>query len=96
MQLDNGVTIDFLDSGGQPILGIHYAFLVTEAEFDEIFGRIKERGLDYWADPHKQQPGEINHERRRPRRLLGRTPTGTCSRSSRSPTAAGPTEPHAW
>ena len=39
---------------------IHYAFLVTEAEFDEIFGRIKERGLDYWADPHKQQPGEIN------------------------------------
>ena len=60
VQLANGVTIDFMDSGGQPILGIHYAFLVTEDEFDEIFGRIKERGLDYWADPHKQQPGEIN------------------------------------
>ena len=62
VQLDNGVSIDFIDSGGQPILGIHYAFLVTEAEFDEIFGRIKERGLDYWADPHQQQPGEINHD----------------------------------
>jgi hypothetical protein len=60
VQLDNSVTIDFLDSSGQPILGIHYAFLVTEAEFDEIFGRIKERGIDHYADPHKQQPGEIN------------------------------------
>jgi catechol 2,3-dioxygenase-like lactoylglutathione lyase family enzyme len=60
VQLDNGVTIDFLDSGGQPILGIHYAFLVTEAEFDEIFGRIQERGLDYFADPGGQQKGEIN------------------------------------
>ena len=58
--LENGVTIDFLDAGGQPILGIHYAFLVTEAEFDEIFGRIKERGIDYYADPHKEHPGEIN------------------------------------
>jgi catechol 2,3-dioxygenase-like lactoylglutathione lyase family enzyme len=60
VQLDNGVTIDFLDSGGQPILGIHYAFLVTEAEFDEIFGRIQERGIEHYADPHKHQPGEIN------------------------------------
>jgi hypothetical protein len=39
----------------------HYAFLVGETEFDEIFGRIKERGLDYWADPSKHQPGKINH-----------------------------------
>lgn len=60
VQLENGVTIDFLDSGGQPILGIHYAFLVTEAEFDEIFGRIKDRGSDYYADPHKEHPREIN------------------------------------
>ena len=92
VQLDNGVTIDFMDSGGQPILGIHYAFLVTEDEFDEIFGRIKERGLDYWADPHKQRAGRDQPRRRRPRRLLGRTPTGTSSRSSRSRTAAGRTE----
>jgi hypothetical protein len=61
VRLANDMTIDFMDSGGQPILGIHYAFLVTEDEFDEIFGRIRERGLDWWADPHKQQKGEINH-----------------------------------
>ena len=60
VQLTNDVTIDFLDSGGHPVTGIHYAFLVTEDEFDGIFGRIQARGLDYYADPHQQQPGEIN------------------------------------
>ncbi len=38
----------------------HYAFLVGESEFDEIFARIRERGLTYWADPAQQRPGEIN------------------------------------
>jgi len=38
----------------------HYAFLVSEAEFDQIFGRVKARGLDTWADPGKLQKGEIN------------------------------------
>jgi catechol 2,3-dioxygenase-like lactoylglutathione lyase family enzyme len=30
------------------------------AEFDQIFGRIQERGLAYWADPGRSQKGEIN------------------------------------
>ena len=38
----------------------HYAFLVSEAEFDEIFERVKARGLEYWADPGKAQAGSIN------------------------------------
>ena len=38
----------------------HYAFLVSEAEFDRIFGRVKARGLAYWADPGKRQKGESN------------------------------------
>ena len=25
-----------------------------------IFGRIQERGLEYWADPFHQQPGRTN------------------------------------
>ena len=37
------------------------AFLVDEAEFDEIFGRIEERGLTYWADPSRREAGKINH-----------------------------------
>ena len=39
----------------------HYAFLVSEQEFDEIFGRVKQRGLTYWADPHLTQKGKINN-----------------------------------
>jgi catechol 2,3-dioxygenase-like lactoylglutathione lyase family enzyme len=38
----------------------HYAFLVSDAEFDRIFGRIKARGLAYWADPAKTRKGETN------------------------------------
>lgn len=60
VQLDNGVTLDFQNSDeAMPIE--HYAFLVTEQEFDEIFGRIRERGLQYWADPMHQRLNEINH-----------------------------------
>lgn len=58
--LDNGVTLDFQDSAEEiPIE--HYAFLVTEAEFDAIFARIRARSLDFWADPAHERPGEINH-----------------------------------
>jgi catechol 2,3-dioxygenase-like lactoylglutathione lyase family enzyme len=39
----------------------HYAFLVSEAEFDQIFGRVQARGLPYWADPGKKEAGAINH-----------------------------------
>jgi Lactoylglutathione lyase and related lyases len=59
VQLSNDVSLDFADDHG-PAHSQHYAFLVTEAEFDEIFGRIKERGLPYWADPGKRSPGEHN------------------------------------
>jgi hypothetical protein len=34
---------------------------MSEDEFDEIFGRIRERGLPYWADPGHHQLGKINH-----------------------------------
>ena len=38
----------------------HYAFLVSDEEFDLIFGRVRARGLDYWADPGCSKKGEIN------------------------------------
>ena len=57
--LDNGVTLDFQHSDeAMPIE--HYAFLVSEAEFDAIFERIRARQLPYWADPMHRRPGEIN------------------------------------
>jgi catechol 2,3-dioxygenase-like lactoylglutathione lyase family enzyme len=58
VRLDNDVSLDFIDDA--EIHPRHYAFLVTEREFDEIFGRIRTRGLEYWADPFHRHPGEIN------------------------------------
>ena len=59
VKTSNGVTLDFID-GGSDVRMQHYAFLVDDAEFDAAFARIKKAGLTYWADPHKEQPGEIN------------------------------------
>jgi extradiol dioxygenase family protein len=59
VEVDNDVSLDFLDSSG-PVVPQHYAFLVGESEFDAIFGRIRERGLTYWADPGRRHEGEIN------------------------------------
>jgi catechol 2,3-dioxygenase-like lactoylglutathione lyase family enzyme len=59
VQVDNGVTLDFMQVDGE-IHRQHHAFLVSEAEFDQIFGRIRARGLRYWADPGHHEPGEIN------------------------------------
>lgn len=60
VDLDNGVSLDFSDNG-EAVVTQHYAFLVSEPEFDAIFGRVQAMGLDYWADPAKSRPGEINH-----------------------------------
>ena len=59
VRLDNGVSLDFHDTSG-PIVSQHYAFLIDEADFDGVLGRIREKGLDHWADPMKNRPGEIN------------------------------------
>jgi catechol 2,3-dioxygenase-like lactoylglutathione lyase family enzyme len=61
VQTANDVSLDFLPADGMEIQSNHYAFLVSEVEFDEIFGRIRERGIEFYADPGAQQPGEINH-----------------------------------
>ena len=58
VQTDNGVSLDFYETDGE-IASQHYAFLTDEQDFDRIFARIREKGLRYWADPGKQQPGEV-------------------------------------
>lgn len=60
VEVDNGVTLDFMSTAGE-IRSQHYAFLVSEQEFDEIFGRIRARGAQFWADPGQHRPGEITH-----------------------------------
>jgi len=57
VQVANEVTLDFMDTDEEIMLQ-HYAFLISEAEFDTIFARIREKKLDYWADPGRTRPGE--------------------------------------
>lgn len=54
------LTMDFMDSEDE-IRSQHYAFLVSETEFDQIFARIEERHMPYWADPHRKKRDRINH-----------------------------------
>lgn len=59
VETDNGVTLDFVDSA--EVVGQHYAFLVSEDEFDAIFERIGAAGVTHYGDPGHRQPGRINH-----------------------------------
>jgi catechol 2,3-dioxygenase-like lactoylglutathione lyase family enzyme len=52
-------SLDFVDAGGEPVEQ-HYAFLVSEREFDDILARIRARRLAYWSDPSRGDPGRIN------------------------------------
>ena len=73
VEADNGVSLDFIETQGD-ITPQHYAFLISEPEFDEIFGRIKSEtstlGGSAPCAARRDQP-----PRRRPRGLL-RDPDG--------------------
>jgi catechol 2,3-dioxygenase-like lactoylglutathione lyase family enzyme len=59
VRMTNGITLDFYDADRE-IAPQHYAFLVSEREFDDILGRIRQRTMTYWADPFHHQADEIN------------------------------------
>jgi catechol 2,3-dioxygenase-like lactoylglutathione lyase family enzyme len=61
VELGNGVSLDYYSIDGV-ITPQHYAFLVSDQEFDPIFERIRARVPQYWADPGKSRAGEINHD----------------------------------
>lgn len=60
VQTDNDVSLDFVDVDEVHVQ--HYAFLVTEEEFDTIHARIVERGITYWADPFRRKANAWNTE----------------------------------
>jgi catechol 2,3-dioxygenase-like lactoylglutathione lyase family enzyme len=55
----NGVKLDFADA--DKVDGRHYAFLVSDEDFDAIFARIEAGGIDFFADPYHERAGEFNH-----------------------------------
>lgn len=58
----NGVTLDFMDTDPARIAPQHYAFLVSDEEFDAIMARIRSAGLTHYADPGRHRPDRINHD----------------------------------
>jgi catechol 2,3-dioxygenase-like lactoylglutathione lyase family enzyme len=59
VELGNDISLDVLQTTG-PVHPQHYAFLVNEEEFDQIWDRIQQQRLTFWADPGHQRPGQIN------------------------------------
>lgn len=60
--LDHDASLDYADvPADEEIRPQHYAFLVSEDDFDAIYGRIAARAIAHWADPRAERPGEINH-----------------------------------
>ncbi len=58
VQLANGVTLDFAEP--PPHVDVspqHYAFLVSEEDFDKIYGRILEQKLEHWPIPGSLRTG---------------------------------------
>ena len=52
VSIEHGASLDFAQTAEhQEIRPQHYVFLVTEPEFDEIYGRIPQRGRRHRADP---------------------------------------------
>lgn len=57
VQINESLTFDFTDEP-EPWRQ-HYAFHVSDAEFDAIFGRVKARGLTYGSGPFNHTDGQI-------------------------------------
>ncbi len=60
VELANDVSIDYFETSEHIALQ-HFAFLISEDEFDEAFVQIQEMEIEYWADPARTKAGEINH-----------------------------------
>jgi hypothetical protein len=59
VQVGGDTSLDYMETEAE-IVSQHYAFLVSEVEFDEIYARICERHLSYWSDPGRQHRDQIN------------------------------------
>jgi catechol 2,3-dioxygenase-like lactoylglutathione lyase family enzyme len=56
VELANRVSLDFMDVEGE-INVQHYAFLISEEEFDAVAERLRECRVPTWADPGHRTPG---------------------------------------
>lgn len=60
VRVNDTLTLDF-DDDVEGFESHHYAFKVSEPEFDAIFARIQAEGIAYGSEPHARENGRINH-----------------------------------
>jgi catechol 2,3-dioxygenase-like lactoylglutathione lyase family enzyme len=65
VRVNDALTLDFSDDAGGVGggFGHHYAFHVSDAEFDAILGRVKAKGVPYGSGPDSHTDGRIYHRR---------------------------------
>lgn len=52
--------LQFAKPGIAKIQMKHYAFLVDDERFDQIYARLVEARIPHWADPRMSLPDQIN------------------------------------
>lgn len=61
VRVNDSLTLDF--DNAEDFEHHHYAFHVSDEEFDAIFARVKEAGIPYGSGPYAQDNLEINTRR---------------------------------
>jgi catechol 2,3-dioxygenase-like lactoylglutathione lyase family enzyme len=60
VELDNGVSLDFADA--DEVVGQHYAFLISEVDFDAVVARLREHAIETFADPGHRKAGHNTND----------------------------------
>jgi catechol 2,3-dioxygenase-like lactoylglutathione lyase family enzyme len=60
VRVNDTLTLDF-DDDVERFDSHHYAFKVSEPEFDAIFARIQAESIPYGSEPHAREDERINH-----------------------------------
>jgi hypothetical protein len=61
VRVNEQLTLDFASASS--VESMHYAFLVSEEDFDQIFSRIQEDGVSFGSGPSTPEDGNINTRR---------------------------------
>jgi len=59
VRVNDTLTLDFADAKGT-IARQHYAFHVSDTEFDAILQRVKDAGLTFGSGPRSLEDGKLN------------------------------------
>ncbi len=73
VQIDDYLSLDFADR--ENFQSTHYAFIVSDQEFDDIFERVQEKKVVYGSGPRDLEDMQINH-RHQGRGFYFRDPNG--------------------